>query len=144
MVIDNNNKLWILCDGGYPGIQGGQDFPSIYCIDPISLNIEKTFYFDNISSSPIELCINDEGNILSFINGGIYSMDISAERIPDQPIILPEDHNFYGLALFENVIYAADTRNYIQSGFLFRYFDNGTMIDSFQVGVVPGFICNRN
>jgi len=142
MVVDKNNKLWILCDGGFAGIQGGQEYAKLQQINPASMVIEKEFVFSQISDSPRELIINSDGDRLFYINGGIYSMSVSNAELPSIALIAAKSHNFYSLGINPetSIIYAGDAVNYIQQGILFRYTETGSMIDSFNVGVIPGFI----
>jgi len=144
MVLDKDNKLWILCDGGFDGIIGGQEKASLYLIDHENVRVEETFRFENISDSPIELTINDSGDKLFFLNNDVYSMDIDSENLPELPFIQSSNKNLYALYATENRIYVTDARDYIQEGFIMRYMDNGRLVDSFQVGIVPGFFCMKN
>ena len=143
IVKDARGKLWVLCDGGFQGIPGGQERPSLSRINPETFTIEKTFLFEDINSSPIELSINSAGDKLYFINGGILTMHIDDNVLPEQAFISAGDHNFYGLGIDENVIYATDAGDYLSDGYLFRYLNNGSLLDSFQTGVVPGYIYFR-
>lgn len=143
MVLDKNKKLWILCDGGFTGIQGGQEFAKLQRINLASMTIEKEFVFSQLSESPIELQINSAKDNLFYINGGIFSMSIDDNNLPETAIIQKETHNFYGLKIHNATasIYACDTKSYIQPGVLYRYTNTGSLVDSFEVGIVPGFIC---
>ena len=142
MVLDKNNKLWILCDGGFAGIPGGQEYAKLQRINPSQMEIEKEYVFSQLSDSPRELKINSNGDILFFINGDIFSMPINSQELPSTILISKENHNFYSLGIHPetSVIYAGDAVNYIQQGILFRYTETGSMIDSFNVGIIPGFI----
>ncbi len=142
MVLDKNNKLWVLCDGGFEGIQGGQEFAKLQCFNLSSLTIEKEFIFANLSESPRELKINSDGDKLFYINGGVYSMPISSNELPSSALVSPGNHNFYSLGIQPetSTIYAGDALSYIQQGLLYRYSNEGEMIDSFYVGIIPGSI----
>jgi len=145
MVVDKNEKLWVLCDGGYAGIPGGQQNPSLQCVNPVNLEIEKSFVLSINQWLTKELCINSMGDSLFFISGGIYAMSIYDETLPQNPIIEKSNRTFYGLGIQPNnsIIYATDAGNYVQSGLLYRFLPNGNIIDSFSVGIVPKDIAFR-
>jgi len=62
LVMDKNNKIWILCDGGI-----NQSNAQLVRFNPMSRNIEKTFTFSAIAASPSELKINGTKNKMYFI-----------------------------------------------------------------------------
>lgn len=142
MVFDKNEKLWLLCDGGYAGIPGGQQLPRLQCIDPISLEIEKDFTFSGYEWLTKKLCTNQAGDSLFFISGGIFAMSIDDSVLPQNPFIKKENRTFYGLGIQPgtSTIYASDARNYLQPGTFYRFTGNGKPIDSFTVGMMPGDI----
>ena len=38
-------------------------------------------------------------------------------------------------------VYLADALDYVQPGWVFRYSARGELLDSFQVGIIPGAFC---
>ena len=136
MVVDKNEKLWVLCSGGWMG----DEFPTLYRINPQSLETENIFTFDDINSAPAWLCANGNADSLFFINGGIYTMPISAADLPDQPLIAPETHLFNSLAVHPKTseIFVADAIDYQQKGLVLRYRADGTFIAEYRAGIVPG------
>ncbi len=149
--VDKNNKLWILCDGGYEGIPGGKDSAVLYRIAPDPFIIETQFTFTVYESAPSELQINATGDTLYFINsswsglpdnanGGIFQMYIGQNQLPTAPLIHHENQLFYGLGIDprNSEIYVSDAVDYQQIGWVFRYSSTGTMLDSFKAGIIPG------
>lgn len=136
MVVDKNEKLWVLCSGGWTG----DEFPTLYRINPQSLETENIFTFDDINSAPAWLCANGNADSLFFINGGIYAMPISAADLPDQPLIAPETHLFNSLAVHPKTseIFVADAIDYQQKGLVLHYRADGTFIAEYRAGIVPG------
>ena len=45
LVMDCNNKMWTITDGGYEGSPYGHEAPSLYCIDAETFKVEKQFKF---------------------------------------------------------------------------------------------------
>nr|NQU93374.1 YncE family protein [Bacteroidota bacterium] len=136
MVSDKDGKLWILCSGGF----SGEELPSLWRLNPVTLQTETVFYFETNDMSPNNLCINGTGDTLYFLNQGIFSIPANATQLPTNPLI-PEGGNlFYMLAVDPNtsVIYASDAIDYQQRGLILRYRPDGTLIDSYRAGVIPG------
>jgi YVTN family beta-propeller protein len=136
MMLDKDGKLWVLCSGGF----ASEAYPSLWQIDPESLNILSTFNFTDISTSPTSLCIDGAGETLFFLNQGIYSMSIYDTILPTLPLIAEDAHLFYSLAINPkyNEIFATDAIDYQQRGLILRYQPDGTFVDSFRAGLIPG------
>lgn len=153
LVIDKNNKLWIISDGGFQGIPGGQEMAALTRIELESFEVEQVFNFQDISFSPRRLNLNKNGDTLFFIvggwktqtveNGGVFAMDVSASQLPDKPFIEQERRLFYGLGIdpSSSVIYVSDAIDYQQQGWVFRYSPKAEKLDSFKADISPGFFC---
>lgn len=136
MVVDKNEKLWVLCSGGFMG----DEQPTLYRINPQSLDAEKIYAFADTATSPASLCTNGNADSLFFINGGIYAMSISDAVLPGQPLIASDAHLFNALAVHPETseIFVTDAIDYQQKGLVLRYRANGTLIDEYRAGIVPG------
>lgn len=153
LVVDKNNKLWVLCDGGYEGSSYGQDTAALCRLDAESLDLEKTIRFPKLSDSPSRLTINSSGDTLFFINGnwemsnaeyeGVYVLPVMDESLLQRPLIAQNGRNFYGLAYdpAKQLLYVSDVIDYMQRGWVYRYKTSGEKIDSFQAGITPGYFC---
>lgn len=142
LVMDNQNRLWTLTDGGYEGSPYGYEPPALYCIDPETFSILKVFYFKT-GNQLSELQLNGDKDKLYWINEGIWEMDINSSSLPVKPFIPYRDTKFYGLTINpENgEVYVADAIDYSQQGIIYRYSSEGDLLDQFYVGVTPGAFC---
>ncbi|MDP3445511.1 MAG: hypothetical protein Q8T08_21845 [Ignavibacteria bacterium] len=138
LVVDKNNKLWVLCSGGFMN----EEIPALFKINSINHAIEARFDFPTATISPEQLVINASGDTLYYLNNGIFRMAITDSELPNQAFIPKGMRNYYALAVNpeNSEIIATDAGNYVQSGYLFRFLANGTLIDSLKVGINPGFI----
>ncbi len=136
MVIDKDNILWVLCSGGFMN----DEMPTLWKINPITLEIVKQFTFSDIMLSPDNLCINGAGDSLYFLNNGVYSMSIYDTQLPVNATINENNRNYYTLGIhpLENEIYVSDALDYNQNGLVYRYTSNGKLVSSFEVGIIPG------
>lgn len=142
IVLDKNNKIWTITDGGYEGSPYGFETPSLYCIDPETFSILQIFYFKD-GDSPSELQLNGDGSELYWINEGIWKMNVDDKTFPDSPFIQSRDTKYYGLTIDpeNNDVYVADAIDYMQAGKIYRYNEFATLLDEFYVGVAPGTFC---
>lgn len=143
LVLDKNNKLWTITDGGYSGSPYGYEAPALYKIDAETRTIEKVFRF-KLGDSGSEICMNGDRDEIYFLNKHVWKMDIEAETLPSEPFIFnPTKHNWYGLTVdpLTSEIYLADAIDYSQPGVVYRYAPDGEQIDRFQVGIIPGAFC---
>lgn len=137
MVIDKDNKLWVLCTGGI-----NDELPKLIKINLASFSIENEFVFSSVNESPTKLCVDGEGDRLYFINNNVYSMSIYDNTLPANSFVESNGKVFYGLSIDKsnNQIYITDALDYIQQGKVYRYYENGNLIDSFTTGIIPQHI----
>lgn len=142
MAIDCHGKLWVLTDGGYDGSPYGHEAPTLYRIDAATRRIEQQFRF-RLGDAPRGLCLNGAGDTLYLINGGVWAMDVTAERFPVQALVADSGTILYGLGVdpASGEIYVADAIDYQQPGVVYRYSAAGELMDEFYVGITPGGFC---
>jgi hypothetical protein len=151
LVVDSENKIWVLSDGGYPGMSGGES-ATLTRINPETFSIDRRFEFSDRLSSPTELSINPTKDTLYFLNNtgvdgtsvnGVFQFSIDAMSLPYAPLIESKTGLFYGLGVdpFSGAIYVSDAIDHIQRGWVGRYSSGGSVIDSFKVDIIPGEFC---
>lgn len=142
VVLDHNEKLWVLCDGGQSSTSDGGEPASLIRIDPATLDIELRLRFAP-EHAPSELMVDGEAMNLYFIDEHIWRMSCDEEYLPAEPIIECGSTIFYGLAIdpVTDEIYVADAIDYMQDGVVSRYSPQGELIESFYVGITPGAFC---
>lgn len=136
IVLDKDNKIWVLCSGGTQEEQA-----RLIKINPTSRSVENTLIFSDINNSPNNMVINSSKDILTFNNSGIYQYSIESNSLPSTPIITkPNGSIFYGVGInpSNDEIYIADAIDYVQAGKVYRHSHNGTLIDQFESGIIPG------
>ena len=141
IVVDANGSIWVLC-GGYNEYDANWNIVSQTpgtlhkIINPYeSVAPVATFTFP-VGHNPKELNINEAGTELYFLhNSAVYSMNINDNILPSTPVV---DRGFYGLGVKNGYIYGSDAGNYVDRGWSYRYLQNGSFVDSVEVGVAPG------
>ena len=136
MVIDKDGLLWVLCSGGFMN----DEMPTLWQINPVSLDIVKTIEFGDILQNPDNLCINGTKDTLYFLNNGVFGMSIVSFELPENAIITSDNNTYYTLGIdpISSEIYISDAFDYNQDGLVYRYSAAGTIISSFEVGIIPG------
>ena len=142
LVLDKNNKMWTITDGGYEGSPYGYEAPSLYRIDAETFQVEKQFKF-KLGDWPSEVQLNREGDMLYWINKDIWKMSVDADRVPVRPFLKYSNTIYYGLTVDpkNGDVYVADAIDYQQDGIVYRYTKEGKLIDQFYVGIIPGAFC---
>lgn len=145
LVLDCNDKLWSITDGGYAASPYGHEAPSLYRIDPATRRVERRFTFAE-GDSPSELAISGDGSHIYFINDDIWQMEVTAENLPARPLVANVGTIYYGLAVDPATgdVYVADAIDYQQPGVVYRYSAAGEAIDRFEVGIIPGAFCFKS
>lgn len=152
MVLDKNNKLWVLSDGGLASLPGGKVKACLTRIDPITFKVEKEYFFPDLNSAPTRLCMNATLDTLYYLNGswgssikngGVYCMPIVETSLPNTPLIPENGKLFYALAVDVGTgnIYVSDAIDYLQPGWVLRYSSNASVIDSFKTDIIPAGFC---
>lgn len=142
LVMDCNNKLWTVTDGGYAGSPYGHEAPSLYRIDAGTFTIEKQFEF-KFGDAPSEVQLNGTKDKLYWINDDIWEMDVTAEHVPVRPFLPYNGTIYYGLTVCPRTgdVYIADAIDYVQQGMIYRYSKERELLDEFYVGIIPGAFC---
>lgn len=142
LVMDKNNKMWTITDGGYEGSPYGYEAPSLYRIDAATFKVEKQFKF-KLGDWPSEVQLNHEGDMLYWINKDIWQMSVDADRVPVRPFLKYSNTLYYGLTVnpVNGDVYVADAIDYQQRGIVYRYTKEGELVDQFYVGIIPGAFC---
>lgn len=141
--LDKNNKLWVVCGGGYDGNYNSLNDGALYQINTSTNVVEKNIALGvNVKS---QVAINREKDNLYYFNGNkIYKVSIDATSTPQQALITEDNAaGFYGFGFDaeQEIIYAADAGNFSGNGKVYRYQKDGTPIDNFVAGRGPnGFV----
>jgi hypothetical protein len=143
MVLDKNNKIWVLTDGGFEGSKYGYEKPSLLKIDAETHEVERTFRFE-LGDHPINLCLNPTKDTIYFINRHVWKMAISEKHLPEIPFVVSEYADSYGgffslgIDPVSSEVYLGDAIDHRQNGIVYRYLPSGKLIDQFKTGISPG------
>jgi hypothetical protein len=139
MVIDKNNILWVLCNGGW----ARNNFAELIGINTVSNLIEKKFVFPTKVASPSCLHIDGAGETLYYLESGVRRMNIGASVLPSAPLIPEAGHYFYkiGINPLNSDIFITDAVDYQQQGYVMYYKNDGTLGSIQTADIIPGSIC---
>ncbi len=142
LAVDKNGYLWVLSDGGYPFGSLPYEKASLTRIDLETHHPETMKIWDDVMLSPSDLCINGTGDSLYLLAEGVYRVSLNMKGF-DRPLIPARGRQFYSLGIdpVDGHIYVGDAVDYQQNGWVYRYRPDGSAVDSFRVGVNPGYFC---
>lgn len=132
LAVDANGKVWVLTNGGF-----GTEVPKLVRINPTDMTVELTLNFPSTNNYPGNLEISGDGNTLYYVDGQVYQMDISAGALPSTAFASVFAYKC-GIDPVEDVVYISDAGDFNSNGRVLRFQSNGTAIDTFDVGVIPG------
>jgi len=139
LVIDASGKGWILCSGGYLN----EDYPELFRVDLLTGQILRNFQFEDKTESPSELCIDNSGTRLFFINNDIFMMQVEDQGLPAEPLVEASGRNFYRMDFDKRngVLLVTDAMDFMQRGYIYGYTPEGVELISFRGGIIPGSFC---
>jgi len=142
LVLDKNNKIWTLCDGGWAKTGSAARMPMLQRIDPATHSIENTISLSS-DAKPSRLAINGQRDSLLFINDGVWKIGVNQTSLGARPFLRTGNHLYYSLAVdpVTSELYLSDAIDYLQRGLIYRYSPLGAGIDSFKTGIIPGAFC---
>jgi hypothetical protein len=134
MVLDANNKLWVITQGTYLGNDG-----KLFRLNPTTLAIEEDI---DLSMNPDgDLAITPDKKNLIYNNGSsIYKIAITDTQAPTQPWINAANvQELYALEVNpENGdLYIGDAKDFSSPGTVYIYNADGTFKESFESGINP-------
>jgi len=141
MGVDINGFIWVLCSGGFDH----SELAKLVVVDPLSHSIIRSVPFNSSSDYPSALVMNATDDSLYFINQHIYKMAVSATSVPSTSWITSSGNTFYRLAVnpADNSLWVSDAGDYVHAGKVMHYSASGSLLKTFDAGVVPGYIIFR-
>lgn len=133
ITIDKFAKIWVLASGNTVNSQTGK----LHRINPITLQIEQSFVFNN-GESPFRLCSNKTHDTLYYLNNGVFQFPINSSNLPTTALINQGTKIFYGLGVNPKnySIYVSDVIDYVQRSKIEIYSPNGSFITNFNAGII--------
>lgn len=135
LAVDANGKLWVLTTGGWLVEQ-----PKLVRINPADLTIEQTLTFASTDSYPGSLSTDASGTKLYYVDGAVYSLPVTAAQLPSSPTVAGYFYKL-GVDKASAKMYVSDPLDYNSNGKVYRYTMDGTPLDTFTVGIIPGSFC---
>lgn len=138
-----NGSLYVL-SGGLPSWSGAETPGQLDVINLNDNTVTKTIAFA-AATHPSNLVV--KGSSLFYtISNGIYTTATATATLPTVPLFTTEEQGVYGVYSFaveDGRIYVGDAGDYESNGKVLVYSTTGTLVNSFEVGVVPaGFYFN--
>lgn len=133
---DINDNLWISCSGGF-----NEGISALVQINPDNHRILKKLEASSLDQSIGELELNAAGDQLYYLDvGGLFRISIEDNALSEEALIKEDGRLFYGLGLdpVTDEIYISDAIDFQQNGVIFRFDKNGSEIDFFRSGIIPG------
>ena len=147
IVEDANGNIWVLA-GGNTEYDANWNVVAetpgeLTNINSETYNVDGSIVFE-VGDHPKDLIIDDNGTTLYFSNGSwsksVFSFNIYNNMLSTNPIIAK---SFYSIGFNDNYIYGTDVKDYVQNGWTYKYNTNGEVVDSSEVGIIPGGYCFR-
>jgi hypothetical protein len=139
MILDKNNKLWVLCSGGY----SGNNMAELVLINTSTDKIEKEFVFPSKSRYPTGIQINTGRDTIYYVDNGLRRMSILDSALPAEPFKQPNGRLIYklGVDIRNGRLFYTDAVDYQQKGYVLQLNAKGFLTDSCKGDIIPGSFC---
>ncbi len=143
MVIDKNENIWVVNDGGFAGNPFGHENPSLMRINTSNNTVELRLDFPSENDKTGQIAMNQTGDSILFIRNHLYKMDIASSELPSEPIFSGDGKNFRALSVdpANGDIYISDAIDFMSEGIVYQLSSTGTPIDTISAGITPTFFC---
>jgi len=148
-LLDKEQTLWVL-SGAVLSFDPYDGRPCAWTrIDPSSGDMLASYHF-TAEENVVHPVFNNTKDTLYFIeanqspfpgNNGIYRMGIHDGALPSQPFVAPLTNQYFwalGIDPVNAHIYVGDPKGFVQRGSVYVFKQDGTAIDTFNVGIGPG------
>lgn len=136
LVVDKDDSVWVLA-GGYADWQNPDNNTNGALCKLVNNEVVSSMVVPNGAS---DLVINPAADQLYFsVNGQVLKHGVDDLVLDTNAFI---DYNFYGLGVDEDGnIWGADAKDFTSNGEVVIYNNEGTVLESYEVGVIPnGFL----
>jgi len=139
IVVDKNNMIWVLCNGGYLRNNSAE----LIGINSLTDKIEKRLVFFTKQESPTCLQIDGTGEMLYFLDSGVRQMKITDTELPATAFIPESGHSFYKLGInpVNGDIFVTDPIDYQQKGSVLYFKKEGSFVSSQIADIIPSSMC---
>jgi len=134
--VDAQNKVWVLSNGKMDqGIR-----PAIQCINPATLEVEKTFSLTMSETDVSRLRINKAKDRLYWLSRHVYALGIGDASVSTTPFIRSINNNYYGLGVDPRTdeLYVSDAKDFVQKSNITRFSSSGIPVGDFTAGIITG------
>ncbi len=141
MGVDEFGLVWVLCSGGYDHSEAAR-----FCvIDPASQTVTRQLVFQQPNDYPSTMVFNANADSLYFINQHIYKMGVMDAFVSTNIWANGTGKTFYRLSMnpTDNSLWATDAGDYNHAGQVQHYSANGALQQTFDAGIIPGYIVFR-
>ncbi len=139
IAVDADGFIWVLCSGKYKSDYSSLEFPGrLVKINPTTNTVVTSFVLSSLYSQPAGLDLSTDKRTLYYnYDGAIHTQAIASANLETAALV---NRSFYSIGIdpTTNIIYAGDAGNYASEGKVVRYTIAGAVIDSLNVGVIPG------
>ncbi len=143
MVLDNQGKVWVLCEGGYDENWAPAYDPALVRVNPDDQTVEFTYAFPAGTGIGGNISSTDSGDELFILmKEHVYRMSVTDTEFPSEAFIEAEVSS-NGMAVDPSTgeILLNDAAGFSGAGTTFHYSATGELIESYSVGVGPWTAC---
>lgn len=131
------NEFSVLC-GGIPSWAGSESAGSL--VHYQGINVVGKMIFPNSTDHP-KLLIKDSNNNQYFVlNNSVYQQSSALSNLTQTPWYHSASiYDIYGLGFdpVDGLIWLSDAKDYTSNGEVYRVKTDGTLLDQYQVGIIP-------
>jgi YVTN family beta-propeller protein len=132
MVVDKNNNIWVLCNGGWMRENNAE----LIAINSSTDEITKRLVFPSKEASPTCLRIDGAGSTMFYLESGVRKLSVTDTELPSGTFI---DGYFYNLGInpVNGDVFVTDAVDFQQKGRLLIFNNEGDSVSDMLAGIIP-------
>lgn len=135
VVKDKDDNIYVLCNGYFDFFDPSANTPGKL----VKIDDESVEWSWEIPNGSTRLTIDTDNEFLYFnMNGNVVRQDLNASEL-DVEIVNEGTGYALGFDNETNHLYVGDAKDFSSSGEVYKYSEEGVLIDSFSCGIIPGF-----
>lgn len=138
LAAESNGDVWVLCSGKIVYDENwnviGETEAGIWRIDAAQQEVMEGHVVGVLGDHPYRLEANSEGNVLFYLNNGIFAVDLTEENFPGE-MLIEGDKGSLNVDPNDGNIWTSSPSDFTNPSTVFQYSSSGELVKTYTAGI---------